>query len=153
MSEMALSPQLVALVTDSLRLIYTLERWRPGVLESIKFVTKLTRLMCTFLAGTIRKVELNIQKKYILFSILDVYMQLCSECKHISLGTWIHNLYFQELCRYPINSNTHIHLVCFINHSPKVYAYLRSNDMYICSKISFFSQGVTFSWTVAFTCS
>ena len=72
MSEMALSPQLVALVTDSLRLIYTLERWRPGVLESIKFVTKLTRLMCTFLAGTIRKVELNIQKKKILFSIIDV---------------------------------------------------------------------------------
>jgi hypothetical protein len=44
-------PAMVAMVVNALRVVYLLERWRPVSLAAVTLVVKLSRLMCTFLAG------------------------------------------------------------------------------------------------------
>lgn len=48
----SLDPGLVTKVTDSLRTMYLLETWRQDTLDGISTALKLSRIMCTFLAGS-----------------------------------------------------------------------------------------------------
>jgi|SRR6218665_337350 len=56
----SLDPGLVTKVTDSLRMMYLLETWRRDALDGISTALKLSRIMCTFLAGNAQIVSAQI---------------------------------------------------------------------------------------------
>ena len=49
--EQSVTAQALSIVTDVLRCVFMLETWRPSILQSVSFATKLSRLYCLFLAG------------------------------------------------------------------------------------------------------
>ncbi|XP_078594205.1 RNA polymerase II-associated protein 1-like isoform X3 [Branchiostoma floridae x Branchiostoma japonicum] len=63
----------VATVTNSLRLVLMLETWRPETLKALTAAAKLTRLMCVFLTGS--ELFLDSSVHHILSALLRHYTQ------------------------------------------------------------------------------
>ena len=48
-------------MTNTLRAVYLIERWRTSALSSVQLTTRLSRIMCTFLAGQYHSVCLSVR--------------------------------------------------------------------------------------------
>jgi len=86
----AVTPGVLLSVTNTLRAVCLIERCRSTALNTIQLTTRLTRIMCTFLAGTYLTISLSVCLSVVCLS--SICMLLClSVCLCQFVGSWQHS--------------------------------------------------------------